>query len=194
MEKKIPVEISARHIHLSQEDLERIFGKGYELKKMKQLTQPSDFAAKETLDIKVGEKILKNVRIVGPVREKTQVELSTTDSIFLGIKVPFRLSGNIEGTPGAVLIGPQGEIEIKEGLIIPIRHLHANFVEAKELGIKDGEEVSIKIEGERALVFHKVKVRVKENYALCVHLDTDEGNAAGIDKKTEGILITEKQF
>jgi len=192
---KIPIEISARHIHLSQKDLEALFGGvppgSYELKKLRQLTQPCDFAASETLDIKIGESKLTNVRIVGPVREQTQIEISMTDAINLGIKPPIRISGNIKGSSGAVLIGPKGQIELKQGVIIAARHIHCGKDEAEELGLKNGDVISIRVEGERGVVFNNVKVRVRDDYKLCLHLDTDEGNAAGISKVGEGYLIKE---
>jgi len=186
---KIPIEVSARHIHLSYEDLERLFGIGYELKKLKQLTQPCDFAAEETLDIKTDWQIIPKVRIVGPIREKTQVEISMTDAINLKINPVFRHSGNVEGTPGITLIGPKGEVKIEKGVIIPHRHIHCTSMEAKNLKIKNGDIVCVKVDGERAVTFSNVKIRVREDYKLCMHLDTDEGNAAGIVKKGEGTLV-----
>ncbi len=189
MEKKVPIEVSARHIHLSQKDLEALFGKGYQLEKLKDLTQPSDFAAKETVDVFVGKKKIEKLRIVGPVREKTQVELAKTDALHLASEAPIRISGDLKGTPGAVLKGSEGEVEIKEGLIIAQRHIHASPEEADSLGLKEGDLVSVKVEGERSLAFHKVKVRVREDYRLCMHIDTDEGNAASVDKKGEGIIL-----
>jgi len=190
MEIKIPIEVSARHIHISQNDLEKLFGKGYKLRKYKQLSQSSDFAAKEVLNIKNGSKEILNVRIVGPTRKKTQVELSATDAINLGIKPVLRDSGNIKGTQGVILINPKNKkkIKIKEGVIVPLRHLHCSPKEAEKFGFKDGEEISVEIKGKRAIVFRNVKVRVSKDFRLCMHLDTDEGNAAGIHKKTKGIL------
>lgn len=185
----IPIEVSARHIHLCQEDLERLFGLGYGLKKLKQLTQPCDFAAEETLDIKTDWQIIPKVRIVGPVREKTQVEISMTDAINLKISPVFRHSGDIERTPGIILIGPKGELKIEKGVIIPYRHIHCIPKEAKNLKIKNGDKVSVKVEGERTVTFHNVKIRVKKDYKLCMHIDTDEGNAAGIVKSGEGTLV-----
>ncbi len=189
MEKKVPIEVSARHIHLSQKDLEALFGESYQLEKLKDLTQPSDFAAKETLDILVGEEKIEGVRIIGPVREKTQIELSRTDAIQLGVEAPLRISGDLDGTPGAVLRGPQGEVEIKEGLIVAKRHIHVSLKEAEDLGLKDGDLVSVRVEDDRSLTFHQVKVRVREDYKLCMHIDTDEGNAASVDKKGEGFIL-----
>ena len=189
MSTKVPIEVSARHIHLSQKDLESLFGKGYQLKKIRKLSQADDFAARETLDIKIGSKIIKRLRIVGPVRKETQIELSITDAVGLGINLPLRLSGDIKGTPGAILIGPQKKIKIKDGVIIAQRHLHCNPKEAKKLKLKDGMSVSIEIKGVRALTFHNIKIRIGKNYKLAVHLDTDEGNAVGIIKKGEGKII-----
>lgn len=193
MSKKIPIEISARHIHLSPKDLEALFGNNYQLKKMRQLTQPSDFAVEEILDVQFGQKIISRIRIVGPIREKTQIELSMTDVIYLGITPIIKKSGDLESTSGITLIGPKNKIEIKEGVIIPWRHIHCSQEEAKELGLENGMMVSVKIEGNRALIFNNVLVRAADNYKLCMHLDTDEGNAAGIIKKGEGYLITNNQ-
>lgn len=192
MSKKVPIEVSARHIHLSQKDLEALFGKGYKLKKLKQLTQPSDFTTKETLTLQAGFGKISKVRIVGPVRRKTQVELSLTDAVNLGINPPIKKSGDLEGTPGITLIGPKKRIKIKRGVIIPWRHIHCATDEAGKLGLKNGMAVSVKIKRDRAVTFHNVKIRVREDYKLCMHLDTDEGNAAGIIKKGIGKIIIEK--
>jgi len=185
----VPVEVSARHLHLSQKDLEALFGEGYGLTKIKQLSQPSDFACKETVDIKVGSKKFENVRVVGPVREQTQVEISLTDAIGPGVIPPIRLSGNLKGSASAVLTGPAGSVELQEGLIIAKRHLHCATDEAKKLKLKSGDVVSVKISGERGVVFENVAVRVGDNYKLCLHLDTDEGNAAGINMAGQGQIV-----
>jgi len=187
---KIPIEVSARHIHLSQKDLEALFGRGYKLKKIKDLTQPLDFAAEEMVDVVVAERKLPAVRIVGPERDCTQVEISMSDAIQLGINVPLRISGDVGDTPGALLMASNSQVKIKEGLIIAQRHIHLSPQEAKDLGIINGQEVSLKIEGPRSLIFDKVRARVGENYCCCVHLDTDEGNAAGINRRGEGEIIT----
>jgi len=188
MLKEILVEVSARHCHLSQQNLEKLFGKGHELTKIKQLTQPSDFAAKEMVQIYTKEGIM-NLRVVGPVRKETQVELSLTDELKLGIRPVVRQSGDLKRTPGALLIGPKGRLKIKRGVIVALRHLHCSVKEAKENNLRDGQNVCVKIKGDRALIFDNVKVRVRSDYALCLHIDTDEGNAAGIDKKATGYLI-----
>jgi putative phosphotransacetylase len=185
----IPVEVSARHCHLSKEILEKLFGVGYELKKMRQLSMPSDFAAQETVDIQVGSKKFEKVRVVGPLREQTQVEISKTDAIFLGVNPPIRLSGDLSNSLGVTLIGPAGQVDLEKGLIIALHHIHCTKAEADSLGIKNGSSVSIKINSERPVAFYNVFVRVRDDYKLRLHLDTDEGNAAGINKIGEGEII-----
>lgn len=186
---KIPIEISARHLHLSQKDLECLFGKGYQLTKKRELSQPGEFAANETVEVRFNDKKISKVRVVGPVRPKTQLELSLTDAYNLGLEVPIRKSGNLKGTPGILLIGPKGKLNLKQGVICAWRHIHLNPKEAKKLKVKNGEMVSVKVGGKRSITFHNVEIRVGENYKLCCHLDTDEGNAAGIIKKGVGVLI-----
>ena len=191
--EKIPIEISARHIHLSQKDLEALFGKGYQLKKLRELSQIGEFAAKEKIDIQnslePNARKIPNVRILGPVRDQTQVELSHTDAIFLKVKPVVRESGDLKGTPGIILIGPRGKIKIKEGVINAWRHIHCSPKESQELGLKNKMLVSVKTMGIRSITFHKVMVQVKPNYRLYMHLDTDEGNASSIVKKGIGYLI-----
>lgn len=185
----ILIEVSARHIHLSENDLEKLFGKGYKLKKARNLYQQSDFLAEEKLGIRAGDRIIPNIAVVGPARDRTQVELSHTDIIFLRLKPIVRDSGDIKGTPGAILIGPKGEIKIKQGVINTWRHIHCGSKEAKKLGLKNNQFVSVKISGKCSITFHNVRIKVGENYRLCMHLDTDEGNACGIIKKGTGILL-----
>ncbi len=189
MKIKIPVEVSARHIHLSQKDLETLFGLGRELKKKNSLTQPSDFACEETVSLKNDFQIFENVRIVGPVRENTQIEISKTEALKLGVNPPIRLSGDLKDSSGITLVGPAGEVNLTEGLIIAQRHIHCATNEAKKLKLKNGETVSVKIESERPVIFEKVVVRVRDDYKLCLHLDTDEGNSAAINKIGEGFII-----
>jgi putative phosphotransacetylase len=189
MIQEILVEVSARHIHLSQSDLEVLFGKGYKLKPLRKLSQADDFAAEEKLDLKINDKEIKGLRIIGPVRGKSQIEISQSDAIALGVNASLRISGDLDGTPGATLIGPQGSLELKEGLIIAKRHLHANPEEAQSLGLSDGEIIALEIKGERGLIFNQVIVRVSRDYSLALHLDTDEGNAAGITKEGRGIIV-----
>ncbi|MBS3075389.1 phosphate propanoyltransferase [Candidatus Pacearchaeota archaeon] len=184
----IPIEISARHIHLSQKDLEELFGIGYKLKKFRELSQFGEFASEEKVTIKNGLKKIENVRIIGPVRKETQVEISHADARFLGINPPIRISGNIENTPGIDVISKK-EITLKKGVIIPMRHIHCNPKEAKELGIEERTIVSVKTNSPRTVTFHNIPVKIKETYKLSLHLDIDEGNSAGIIQKGEGTII-----
>jgi putative phosphotransacetylase len=186
---KIPIEVSARHCHLSKKDLESLFGKEYQLNKIKQLSQPEEFACEETLTIQVGSKTFEKVRIVEPLREQTQVEISLTDTIGSGVVPPVKLSGDLESSSPVTLTGPEGSVELQKGLIIAKRHIHCATAEAEELGLKNNDIVSVKIEGERGLIFDNVIVRVKDDYKLSMHIDTDEGNASGINKIGEGIIF-----
>lgn len=187
MSAKVPVGISNRHVHLTQEDLELLFGPGYQLTLKKDLSQPGQFAAEETVDLIGPKGPIKKVRILGPVRPQTQVEISMTDSFALGVKPPVRDSGDLAGTPGITIEGPKGKIDIKEGVIIAQRHLHLHTTEAEELGMKDKEYISVKTEGPRSVIFEKVLVRVGPKYAKDLHVDTDEANAAALKN---GDLVT----
>lgn len=177
--KKVKVGVSARHVHLSKEHLEILFGKGYELTKRKML-MGEQFAACETVTL-VGEKLrsIEKVRILGPIRCETQVELSKTDSIFLGTDAPVRLSGDIKNSGEIVVVGPKGAIKISEGCIVSKRHIHMNPDDAKRFNMKEGT-VSIKFQGERAGILENVDVRIRDDFHLEMHIDTDEGNALGI--------------
>lgn len=186
---KIPVEVSARHCHLSKEDLEKLFGAGYELEKIKQLSQPSDFACKETVDIQFGTKKIEKVRVVGPTRERTQVEMSITDSMGSGIMPGIRLSGDLDNTSPAVITGPKGTVSLSDGLIVALRHIHCATDEAAKFKLKNGQITAVRVKGARSAIFENVMVRVKDGYKLCLHLDTDEGNAAGINKIGEGEIV-----
>lgn len=189
---KVKVEISARHIHLNQSDLEKLFGAGYELKNIKDLSQEGEFAAEETVALVGPKRKLENLRVVGSVRSATQIELAYTDAFLLGIEAPLRISGDIAGSAGGKLIGPVGEVELKEGVIVAKRHLHINQKEADELGLENNDLVKVAVEGERGLVFDNVVVRIKPNFHISVHLDTDEANASGCGKVCSfGELILE---
>lgn len=177
---KVKVGISNKHLHLSQEHLEILFGKGAELTVKKELGQPGQFAAEETVEIIGPKRSLGQVRVLGPVRKETQVELALTDARGIGIKAPVRESGKLEGTPGCKLVGPCGEIELDHGVIAALRHVHLNPEQAKEAGVVDKEIVMVKVEGERGLVFDNVLVRSGEAHEAELHFDTDEGNAAGL--------------
>ncbi len=174
----VPVGVSNRHVHLSQEHLEKLFGEGYQLAEIKALGQPGQYAARETVSLVGPKGIVAGVRVLGPIRKHTQVEISRTDSFRLGIQAPVRESGHMEGTPGCMLVGPSGTVVLEEGVIIAARHIHMSPKEAKQLGYKDGNRVSVCVKGERELCFHNVIVRVHEDFRLEMHIDTDEANAA----------------
>lgn len=177
-EKIVPVGISARHVHVSREHLDILFGKDYQLTIKKDLSQPGQFASNETVDLVTEKSTFKNVRILGPERKVTQVELSMTDAMKLGLRAPVRDSGDIKGSPGLSIVGPQGTVKIEEGVIVACRHIHMTPADAEAFGVKDKEVVRVKCEGERALIFDKVLIRVNEQFKLEMHVDTDEGNAA----------------
>lgn len=180
MAKKILVETSARHVHLSEADLEVLLGKGQSLTVKKMLSQPGQFASNERINLVGPKNTIANVLILGPTRPSTQVEISLTDARSLGISVPVRESGDITGSAGLKLVGPVGEVEIKEGAIAAKRHIHLDPATAEELGVCDKQIVSAKVDTNgRSLIFGDVVVRVSEKFAPAVHIDTDEANAAG---------------
>lgn len=180
-DNEVPVGVSNRHIHLSVADLETLFGKGYELTPIKDLSQPGQFACKETLTI-VGPSLrpIENVRVLGPVRKNSQVEISRTDSFTLKVKPPVRESGDISGSAPITIIGPKGVVTLKEGCIIANRHIHMSIDEGKRFGLSDGEYVDVEVNGERRTKFYDVQVRVHKDFRLEMHIDTDDANAAGI--------------
>lgn len=181
------VSISARHVHLTDQHVEQLFGPGYKLTPDKPLYQDGFFAAKETLMI-VGprRRMLPEVRVLGPTRPHSQVELAITDAISLGIDAPVRHSGDIAGTPGCVLVGPAGAVELKEGVIRAARHVHMNFEEAAYYGVKNGELMTLKVVSPQCSVaFNDCLVRADAKAKLEVHIDTDEGNACNLDAATE---------
>lgn len=179
MKNQVLVETSARHVHLSQKDLDTLFGEGYQLTNKKDLSQPGQFACTERVDVVGSKKTLAGVTILGPVRPDTQVELSLTDARSIGVDAPIRESGDIAGSGVCKLVGPKGEVELTQGVIAAKRHIHMTPQDAEEFGVKDKDEVSVKIESDgRSLVFGDVVVRVSTKYALAMHIDTDESNAA----------------
>lgn len=185
----VPVEVSARHIHLSQADADILFGKKYLFQTLKELSQKGEFACEEMVDIEVEGVTIKKVRVVGPIREATQLELTLSDSYFLKADIPFRLSGDVAGSRGFRVVGPAGVVEAKEGMIIAKRHLHLSPKDAKRYGLKDGEIVAVQISGERETLFHQVAVRVKKNFQTMVHIDVDEANASGLKSCGRGKLV-----
>lgn len=183
------VETSARHVHVSQEDLETLFGKGYELTKKKDLSQPGQYACNEKVTI-VGSKKEMAASILGPVRPVSQVEISLTDARSIGVDAPIRESGDVAGSGACKLVGPCGEVELKEGVIAAKRHIHATPEDAEKLGVKDKDVVSVKIDTDgRSLVFGDVVVRVSPKFALAMHIDTDESNAAGCGREVYGEIV-----
>lgn len=176
----VPIGVSARHVHLTQEDVETLYGKGYQLKKKKDL-MGGQFAAEECVTI-VGLKLraIENVRILGPVRKASQVEISATDSIKLGIKAPIRESGDIKGSAPIALVGPKGVLYLNEGCIVAKRHIHMSQKDAQTAGVKNGDVVSVKTENDRGIIFNHVTIRVDDSFTLEMHIDTDEANAANI--------------
>ncbi len=176
----VPVGVSARHIHLTQEHVEALFGPGYQLTKKKDL-MGGQFAANEQVTI-VGLKLraIENVRVLGPVRKCSQVEISATDAMKLGVRAPLRESGDTAGSAPISVVGPRGAVYLEEGCIVAKRHIHMAPKEAAEAGVKDGDYVTVRAGNERGAVFDQVKIRVDDSFTLEMHIDTDEANAAGI--------------
>ncbi len=173
----IPVGVSGRHVHLSAEHMARLFGPGAELEPIKFLSQPGEFAAKELVTLVGSRGFIEKVRVLGPIRERSQVEISLTDSFRLGVVPPVRLSGDLEGTPGIVVVGPRGLVELKEGVILAARHIHMPKDLARRLNLQDRDLLKIKAGGPRAQIYERVILRVRPHYVLELHLDTDEANA-----------------
>ena len=180
----IPIGISNRHLHLSQEDLEKCFGKGYELTPIKDLTQPGQFACKETMTICGPKGAIEKVRVLGPVRKASQVELLAADNFKLGIKAPVRISGDIAGSAGVTLVGPKGSVQLEEGAIIAQRHIHMTLADAKKHGVEDGQVVAIEILGDRGGIYNNVTIRANDSSATECHLDMEEANALGVTSKS----------
>lgn len=184
------VNVSARHCHLTQAAVEALFGKGYQLQVFKWLYQEGQFAAKETVTL-IGprSRVISNLRILGPCRALNQVELAYTDAIALGFDIPLRLSGDIKGTPGCMLMGPAGFFEMKEGVIRALRHVHMHPDDAAFYGVKQGDEIRLKVGGPCAVTFDKLLCRVDPSFKLEVHIDTDEGNACNLQPTTPCELV-----
>ncbi|MCK9493407.1 MAG: phosphate propanoyltransferase [Acholeplasmataceae bacterium] len=188
--RKIPVGISGRHLHLSQEHLEILFGKGHQLTKLKDLSQPGQYACEEKVDVySPAGKLQAGVRILGPVRSQTQVEISRSDAIRGKFVAPVRSSGDVKGSGAARLVGPKGEVEITEGVIIADRHIHFSPEEAKEFGVIDREVVSIYVDGEKSGILGNVLCRVSPKFLLDCHLDTDDGAAFGLSNGDQVTLV-----
>jgi putative phosphotransacetylase len=177
----VPTGISARHVHVSCEHFKILFGEDCSLTKVKDLSQPGQYASNEFVDIIGPKGSLTHVRILGPTRKETQVEISKTDSFKLGVTPPVRDSGNLDGSPGIILRGPKGEVEIDKGVILAMRHIHMTPEDAEKFGVYDSQIVQVEVKGPRALIFKEVIIRVKNTFALDFHIDTDEANAAGLN-------------
>ena len=183
------VEGSGRHVHLSRKELDALFGTGYELTKAKDLSQPGQYASKERLTVVGPKGAFHNVVILGPVRKESQVEVSLTDCLQLGVKAPIRESGDIEGTPGIVLVNGDKSVSLDKGLIVAKRHVHMTPEDAEKLGVKNHDIVKVKVEGARPLVFDDVVIRVSPKFATYMHIDYDEANACGFSKGIRGRII-----
>lgn len=185
----IPIGVSNRHLHLSQSDMNNLFGEGYQMTKLKDLSQPGQFACKETVTICGPNGAIEKVRILGPVRSKTQIEILTGDCFKLGVVSPPRLSGDLQGTPGITIIGPKGSVQTTEGLIVAQRHIHMTPQDAQRFGVCDGQVVSIQVNGPRGGVYSNVAVRANDASALECHIDTEEANAMNVNSLSKIILI-----
>ncbi|MBO4926518.1 MAG: phosphate propanoyltransferase [Clostridia bacterium] len=190
MAKQFIVETSARHVHVTAQDLETLFGKGYQLTPKKYLSQPGQFASEERVDVVGPKKTLSRVSILGPLRSATQVELSLTDARSIGVTAPIRESGDVAGSGACKLVGPCGEVEVAEGVIAAKRHIHMTPEDAAEFGVADKQIVSVKVNTEgRGLIFGDVVVRVSPKFSLAMHIDTDESNAAGASGNVMGEIV-----
>lgn len=179
--KTVPVAVSVRHIHLAQPEIDILFGPGHALHKQRDLFQPGEFAAEEVVTL-VGPKLrsLGNVRVLGPVRRRTQVEVSRTDAVTLGIKVPVRPSGQLKGSATLTLVGPRGSITLPECGIVANRHIHISTANAREWGLHDDQRVSVRVQSERPAILGDVQIRVADTFKLVMHMDTDDANAVGL--------------
>ena len=189
LDSSFEVEASGRHVHLSRKELDALFGTGYELTKAKDLSQPGQYASKERLTVVGPKGAFHNVVILGPVRKESQVEVSLTDCLQLGVKAPIRESGDIEGTPGIVLVNGDKSVSLDKGLIVAKRHVHMTPEDAEKIGVKNHDIVKLKVEGARPLIFDDVVIRVSPKFATYMHIDYDEANACGFSKGIRGRII-----
>ena len=190
LDSSFEVEASGRHVHLSRKELDALFGTGYELTKVKDLSQPGQYASKERLTVVGPKGAFHNVVILGPVRKESQVEISLTDCLQLGVKAPIRESGDIEGTPGIVLVNGDKSVSLDKGLIVAKRHVHMTPEDAEKMGVKNHDIVKVKVEGARPLIFDDVVIRVSPKFATYMHIDYDEANACGFSKGMVVLLKT----
>jgi len=188
----VPVGVSNRHIHLSKSDMDTLFGYGYKLNKIKDLNQPGEYACKEVVDIYFNDRSIKKVRILGPIRKQTQVEISSSDARKLRANPPVRGSGKLDGSSPITIVGPKGKVDLKQGLIIANRHIHLTPRDAERVGLKDNQVVSVKVCGEKGGVFDNVCCRVSPNYFFEMHIDTDDASAFGISNNDRVEIIKNK--
>lgn len=186
---QVPVGVSGRHLHLSKDHLEILFGKGYELTPIKKLSQPGQFAAKEQVTICGAKGVLEKVRIIGPIRKETQVEILQSDAFKLGVPAKIRLSGDLEGTPGVTIIGPKGSVILDNGVIVAQRHIHMNPKQASDYGVKDGQIVSVMVSGVRGAILQNMLIRADEKGYLDCHIDMEEANALGLKNGSKVTII-----
>jgi putative phosphotransacetylase len=189
---KVAVGISNKHVHLSEGDLAKLFGAGHKLTLKKELKQPGQFASEELVDVVGPKGTLKGIRVLGPTRKETQVELAVTDARTIGLNLPVRESGVLDGSPGVKLVGPAGEADLDKGAIVALRHIHLSPAQAAEAGVKDKDRVTVKAPGTRPLIFEDVLIRSGDAHTGEFHVDTDEGNAAGL-KNDDLVEIIGKQ-
>ncbi|MCX6823282.1 MAG: phosphate propanoyltransferase [candidate division SR1 bacterium] len=186
---RIPIGISNRHVHLSPADVEKVFGKGYQLTKFKDITQPGQFACNETVTLLGPKGKMEHVRVVGPTRKESQIEIMLGDNFVLGTNAPVRVSGEFSDGENISLLGPAGECFVSKGMIASQRHLHCTIAEAEDMGLKNGDMIKIKIPGPRGLIFEQVAVRARDDYALDFHIDIEEANAAGVKPGDWGEIV-----
>jgi putative phosphotransacetylase len=187
---EVPIAVSNRHIHLSKEHVERLFGRNYQLNKLKDLSQPGQFACKETVTLIGPKGKIEKVRVLGPARGDTQIEVSLFDGYTLGITPPIKDSGDIEGTPSVIIQGPRGQLTVPKGLICAARHIHMNRDDASFFNVTNGQRVQVKVTGQRGVIFDNVLIRVSPKYKLEMHIDVDEANAAQIKNGQLGKILT----
>jgi putative phosphotransacetylase len=188
---QIPVALSARHVHLTRDHVEALFGKGHALCALRPLSQPGQFACQETVDLVGPKGQIPGVRVLGPERPDSQAELSLTDGFVLGLPLPVRVSGDVKGTPGGHLVGPRGAVPLAQGFIVAARHVHLHPDDARTAGVADQQVVAVRLLGRRALIFDQVVVRVSPQFQTELHLDTDEGNAAGVEAGDQAEVLAD---
>lgn len=189
---EILLEASGRHCHLSSEAVAQLFGAGYQLTKVADLSQPGQFSCKERVRVIGPKGELTAVVVLGPERSETQVELSMTDALSIGVKAPVRLSGQLQDSPGVRIVGPKGELALSQGAIVAMRHIHVSEADAKWMKLEDGQRVSVLVPGTRPLTFHDVPLRVSANYATAMHIDYDEANACGFKKGMRARILPQR--